>query len=132
MCWHIEITVVLEKDIPSVRAAFREPERQGLLRLEGDFPIYWVVNEQGCACGAVEESTTGVTVTEESLAFVEDLILQEPVKRLHVRVWWGDGGERPGREEARLDWPDFQSLNGSHQLTPGVVYRVNNLAKYRH
>ncbi|UCD52713.1 MAG: hypothetical protein JSW27_08755 [Phycisphaerales bacterium] len=59
------------------------------------------------------------------------MIGQEPVKRLHVCLWWGELGSRNVRDEKRLDWLEFKALNDSHQLCADVDYRLTNRAKYR-
>ncbi|UCD52714.1 MAG: hypothetical protein JSW27_08760 [Phycisphaerales bacterium] len=65
MCWFIEVTVVLEKDIPSVRDAFREPRGEGPLKVDGTFPTYQVVSEEGCACNLVDQDDEGLKLADE-------------------------------------------------------------------
>lgn len=122
--------MVLEKNIPSVRGAFREPKAEGPLEVDGSFPTYEIVSEDGCACGLVEQDDEGLMLVEEVPSLLEGLMAQKPVKRLHVCLWWGGLDEHHDREEARLDWPDFKVLNNSHRLRSDVEYRVTNLAKY--
>ena len=130
MCWFIEVTVVLEKNIPLVRGAFREPKTEGLLGVKGSFPTYEIVSESGCACDLVEEDDEGLMLVKEVPSLIEELLAQEPVKRLHLCLWWGGPNEHPDREQARLDWPEFAALNNRHRLRADVEYRVTNLAKY--
>jgi hypothetical protein len=130
VCWFIEVTVVLENSIPSVRNAFREPKAEGPLEVNGSFPTYEIVSKAGCACDLVDEDADGLMLAKEVPSLIEGLIEQEPVKRLHLCFWWGSPGEHPDREEARLDWPDFKALNNSHRLRPDVEYRITSLAKY--
>lgn len=130
MCWFLEVTVVLGKNIPSVRGAFREPKAEGPLEVKGNFPTYEIASEDGCACDLVEQDDEGLMLVKEVPSLLEGLIAQKPVKRLHMCFGWGGPDEHHDRQEVRLDWPDFKALNNGHRPRSGVEYRVTNPAKY--